>query len=179
MEINIISPTRGCKYTLAEVLEKGLLRSSLKSNGWELKHLHRCFYGSHDVSLDIIDFRTSESQWADSINFKIDGIIPLHVTEGGKIEAGFHCGCDKSYNGNFPGDLIPPENPGWDSYKQIRLANITYWLGEQKGTINLGDIPSNDKAWDVISELVINLLARAVIKIACLEDPAFKLADAK
>jgi hypothetical protein len=164
MEVGITSPTRECQYTLAEVLRKGLERSSLTAASWDLSLRHECFYGSRDFALSVEGLRPSESRWTNSINFQIDGIIPVHTTEGGKIDVGFKCGCDKRHNGQFPSEA-PPDNPEWDSYKKTELAIVTFWLGQDIGWLRLEDIPVDDSAWDVLAALVREFLSREMCKV--------------
>lgn len=118
MIINITSPTRGEKYTLEEVLRKGYERSSLFLEAWEFKKLHTCFYGSIDGILTVERFQPSPSRWTDSVSFQVNGNIPVHFTEGGKMSIGFGCGCDTKYHGQFPGQ-DDPNNPQWEEYKKI------------------------------------------------------------
>lgn len=162
MSLNLVSPTRGCRYTLAEVLKKGLVRASLTYRYYEIEALHECFYGSSDISLVVDGFGPSESRWTESANFIICGEIPLHTTEGGRIEIGYRCGCDKRHGGQFPSEA-PPDNPDWDNYKDYQFC-VVCRVGDNEQIINSKDIPQDDEAWDILLCLVKEFLAREILK---------------
>ena len=135
-ETIITSPTRGEKYTWADVLKKGLIRSTLKTKG-EFFHLHTCFYESQDLVWSG-EIRVSESRWSDSVGFLIEGDIPFHLTEGKRLELGWGCGCDRDYHGQFPDENFPtPEKGKWNEYQQQ----------ETFGQV-IAYLPENEEAWD-------------------------------
>jgi len=156
---NIISPTRGELYTLVEILKKGFIRSEIVGE-IDIRLLHQCFYGSKDFSVELFEFGASDSLWTESASFQINGLIPVHATNNGKLEFGFGCGCDVRHGGQFPSDS-DPDNPNWDEYKNnpaINNAVLTVKLGEKSESFLVSDIADNEKK--IILGLVKEYLSR-------------------
>ena len=163
-EIRLISPTRGEKYTISDVLKKGIHRAELSCGKWKIHLLHTCFYGSKDYALEIEDFSCSESLWSNSVNFRIDGLIPVHATKDGKLSIGFGCGCDTSYGNHFPSEGVP-QNPNWDEYQKKELGSVTAWLwpgdsSENIEIIPLSEILEDEECCRILLYLVRDLFAR-------------------
>jgi hypothetical protein len=160
MLTELISPTHKTPYVLDYILSKGLIRSGLTGTiRIELKHT--CFYGSKDFYVYVENLSCSESHWTDSVNFRIDGIIPMHATEAGKLSYGFGCGCDTSHGDQFPSEA-PPDNPGWDDYKKYdgEGSVVKCWIDSAHIEIDISQIPSGDPALGIITVLIETLLAR-------------------
>jgi len=178
--LEIKSPTRGCEYTLEEVLKKGLVRSALRADKFEIQKKHECFYGSKDFYLVVKNFGPSESRWNDSVNFRIDGVIPLHTTEAGRIQYGFLCGCDSSHGGQFPSNC-PPDNANWEKYKNIELGEITISTDSEKVVVKLKEFEYDkygnctleynhpydyeifSQAVQLLERMIIEMIARRVL----------------
>jgi hypothetical protein len=165
MLTNLISPTRQKQYTLEDILSKGLIRSGLTGE-IKIDHMHTCFYGSKDFYV-YTDLACTASLWSDSVCFNINGIVPIHATKAGKLQYGFGCGCDSGYGPCTPNDeYAEPGNPDWACYQDPPLADITFWSSQydadtsERHKINLDDIPSGDKAQDIIVGLIKAFLAR-------------------
>lgn len=163
MITNTTSPTRGEKYTLAEVLHKGIERSGLHLDSWEFKKLHECFYGSIDGVIEVENFSVSESKWNESVGFRIDGNIPVHFTENGKMSIGFECGVDRSYHGQFPGQA-EPENPEWEGYKTITsLGSIKIYTETERQEISIADAVQDGEAMLIFAEILQRKIAEGTI----------------
>ena len=129
--ISLKSPRTGRGYPVISALDKFLERAGMSCEGWELRKLHTCFYGSSDWALEVDGWRTSRSQWGNSVNVKIDGVIPLHTTNDGRISVPFGCGCDGSHHGQFP-QQAPPNNPNWGKYQEMEFGVVSFWLPERE-----------------------------------------------
>lgn len=162
MITNITSPSRGKKYTLEEVIHKGVERSSLRLDTWEFKKFHECFYHSVDGILEVENFGVSESMWNDSVGFQIDGNIPVHFTEGGKMSIGFGCGVDSKYHDQFPGET-DPENPKWDEYKIISYGKIKIYTETEEQEMSLADAMQDESAMNVLAEILQRKIAEGTI----------------
>ncbi|MBD3282446.1 MAG: hypothetical protein GF387_02445 [Candidatus Portnoybacteria bacterium] len=138
-----------------------------------MKLMHECFYGSKDYVLNVQDFECSESLWNDSVNFRINGNIPLHTTADGKLELGFACGCDKSHGGMYP-QQAPPDNPNWDDYKEEEVddcsaAHLVAWLDpgdscENIDIIQLKEILEDEKASRILVCIIKDMFTRNFLK---------------
>jgi hypothetical protein len=163
MITNIISPMRNEKYTLEEVLHKGIERSSLRLDSWEFTKLHECFYHSIDGVIRVENFGVSDSIWNQSVRFQIDGSIPVHFTEGRKMSIGFGCGVDKSYHGQFPGQAIP-ENPEWDKYQnKTDFGIIKIYTETEEQTISLTEAIQDKKAREILAVILQRKIAEGSI----------------
>ncbi len=119
--IDLISPTHGEKYKIKDVLMKGLDRASIDWVSFELKPVHTCEYGSTDYELAVECLECSESQWGESVTFRINGVIPVHTTKDGKISIEYGCGCDSGWCGG-------EETAPWDKYKEKELGSLFSWI---------------------------------------------------
>lgn len=170
MITNITSPLRSEKYTLVEVFHKGIERSGLRLDSWEFKKLHECFYHSIDGVVVVENFRVSDSIWNSSVGFQIDGDIPIHFTEGGKMSIGFGCGVDSRYHGQFPGQA-EPENADWEEYKTTTFGVIKIYTETETQEISLVDAMQDEDAMKILAEILLRKIAEGTILDKWEKDP--------
>jgi len=110
-KLNLVSPSRGEKYTIDEILQKGLERAGLIVE--EIEVIDHKITWNRDVDLALhIVFHVSESQWCDSVNFKFNGVIPLHITPKGKISISYKAEGSSSINPAAPNKPTGDERVG-------------------------------------------------------------------
>jgi len=150
-KLSIISPTRGEKYTIDEVLQKGLDRSGLILEELEVIDWKITWNRDVDLALRLV-FHVTPSCWGDSVNFKFDGVIPLHVTPKGKISIGYKA------EGSPCTHPAEPNKPVGD---EIRGKGIT----QQSGILYCWIDGEKDKGVDVkIEDVIDNPLFHEVLK---------------
>lgn len=169
IKLNLVSPTREENYTLEDALKKAFIRSGIKADKFEIEHKHTCFYGSKDFYVNVENLHVSDSLWTDSISFRIDGTIPIHTTEAGKLEYGFGCGCWEDYGGQFPDDSeFNPE------YIKCELGKITCKLKDEKQVVYLSEIDRYNDEHRVIvrilRDIVQTYIARDVMSNLTCDD---------
>ena len=103
-------------------------------------------YEDWDIILRIFEFKCSDSLWADSVSFQIDGEIPLHQTENGKIEIGWRCG---------------------NNSKSVSDLNCTFYFNTNNGTqtLPLFKILDDEKACYQLREVVARFLSEELLRI--------------
>jgi len=164
MLTQLISPTHKTPYVLDDILGKGLDRSGLLGE-IKIELRHTCFYGSKDFYVYADKVQCTDSNWCESVTFLIDGIIPIHATENGKLEYGFRCGCDTHHGGQFPSEA-DPDNSDWAEYQKTALGQISYYTvhyGAPTSDVhvcNIADIPSGDIAQEILLQIVETFVAR-------------------
>ena len=154
----IVSPTRAKRYTLAEILQKGIERRGVDWVAVDTTKVHTCFYGSKDITVHCDTVMSEKSQWNDSVDFVINGIVPLHQTKDGKLSVGFGCGCDKEHGGQFPSDA-PPNNKDWADYKNQELGEILIWTEEKQETVLVKDILHDEKSCKILAKILRQIFA--------------------
>jgi len=163
VKLDIFSPTTGEKYEMAYALRKGIVRSELRAKNFSIVRLHKDFYGSGDYAIKVSEFGPSESLWMDSINWQIDGIIPMHQTAGGKLSFGWQCGCDFRHGGQFPTEC-EPDNPKWENYKKLETGHITFWVKEKTQDVLISEIKVDSPEAEVLNKIVQQYVARQVFQ---------------
>ena len=79
-KLNIVSPTRGENYTVADAVEKLLVRRNLQVHRLEkYDGPYSRGYSDYDGFL-LLDVETLPSQWGPSIETRVQAYIPFHVT---------------------------------------------------------------------------------------------------
>lgn len=164
--LNLVSPTRNENYTVLDVLKKGLDRAALICEGFEIELLHTCFYGSKDFALRVQNLESSQSLWSDSVNLRIEGMIPIHATKDGKLSVGFGCGCDTRHGGQFPSESAP-DNENWAEYQEDEeVGQLTAWLApgdssENVDVVSLAEVLEDEECRRELLYIVKDLMARA------------------
>ena len=158
----IISPTRGEKYTIAEILRKGIERRGVDWVAVDTNRVHTCFYGSKDITVHCDTVMSEKPLWTDSVDFIINGIVPLHQTKDGKMSVGFGCGCDKEHGGQFPSDA-PPSNKNWADYQKVDLGEILVYTENQQQVIAVETLVADGAACKVLSQILLQIFAEEFV----------------
>jgi hypothetical protein len=163
--LDLVSPTRNENYTVLDVLKKGSQRAALTCENFEIELLHTCFYGSRDYAFRVQNLESSQSLWADSVNLRIDGMIPVHATADGKLSIGFGCGCDTRHGGQFPSEA-DPDNENWADYQDEEVGQLTAWLApgdssENVDVVSLAEVLEDEECRCELLYIVKDLLSRA------------------
>lgn len=166
--LDLVSPTRNENYTILDVLKKGWQRASLTCESFEIELLHTCFYGSKDFALRVQNLESSPSLWADSVNLRIDGMIPIHATKDGKLSVGFGCGCDTRHGGQFPSESAP-DNENWAEYQNEEVGQLTAWVApgdssENVEVVSLSEVLEDDECCRELLYIVKELMSRAAFR---------------
>jgi len=163
MKLNVISPTRGGKYMLANVLAKGLDRRGIDWISVHAKLQHQCFYESKDIVVHCNFIESMESQWNNSVNFRIVGLIPIHQTKDGKISIGFGCGCDRDHYGQSPSSA-PPSNNNWDEYKNQELGKILVWTDILQTTVRIEEMLHDKESCNILVRILQQIFAEEFLE---------------
>lgn len=153
--LNIISPKRGKPYTVAEAVEKLLVRRNFQVH--RLEKYDGPFtrgYSDYDGFL-LLDVETLPSQWGPSIEARVQGAIPFHVTNA------------KAYQ--FPwsaylygGNIFPVRISAWlNNCVEARDEVEFYW-----------DSGSEDPAQREVQDLIKKVAKRALVAFAMANLPA-------
>lgn len=158
-------PSRNQSYSILDVLRKGSQRAQLTCEGFEIELLHTCCYGSKDYALRVRNLEFSQSLWADSVNLRIEGMIPVHATKDGKLSVGFGCGRDMLHGGQFPSESAP-DNENWADYRNEEVGQLTAWLApgdsssEDVAVVSLADVLEDGDCRRELLYIVKDLMAR-------------------
>lgn len=89
-ELDLVSPTRGVRYTVRDALLKGKVRAGLYCNALKLVRYERTSYSDFDFTVEITNLRTSGSYWCTSIGFSVPTLLVKgHVTGNGDVHLGY------------------------------------------------------------------------------------------
>jgi len=162
--LNLTSPTREEKYTVKDILQKGLDRAGITLDSFKLSLVHTCFYGSKDFFLHVENLRCTESLWSDSVNFKIEGWIPLHATADGKLYVGFGCGCDEKHGGQFPSEA-QPDDQNWNLYQLTKIeGELIAWLDkEDTDFVSISKILEDEECSKVLEYIIRDIFVRSTL----------------
>lgn len=162
--LDLISPTRNENYTVLDVLKKGSQRAAITCENFEIELLHTCFYGSKDYALRVQDLESSQGLWSNSVNLRIDGMIPIHATKDGKLSIGFGCGCDTRHGGQFPSEAAP-DNESWADYQNEEVGQLVAWLApgdssENTNVVSLAEVLEDEECRQELLYIIKDLITR-------------------
>ena len=153
--LNIISPTRGKNYTVADAVRKLLDRRNFRVHRLEkYDGPYSRGYSDYDGFL-LLDVETLPSQWGPSIEARIRAAVPFHVTNAKAFQ--------------FP----------WSAYlyENIFPVRITAWLHTNGAKVQdevefNWDCGSDDSAQREVQNLIKKVAKRALIAFAMKHLPA-------
>lgn len=149
-KLNIISPTRGEKYTVADAVGKLLERRNFFVRRLE-KHdgPYSQGYSDYDGFL-LLDVETLPSQWGPSIETRVQAHIPFHVTNA---EAFQFPGSAYLYGG----DIFPVRINAWlnDNGVEARDEVQFFWT-----------FGNEDPEQREVQDLIVKVAKRALIAFA-------------
>ena len=149
-ELNIISPTRGKPYTVADAVEKLLVRRNLQVHRLEkYDGPYSRGYSDYDGFL-LMDVETLPSQWGPSIETRVQAAIPFHVTNAGAYQFPWS---EYLYGGNiFP---VRVSARLLDNGVETRDEVLFYWTLRNE----------DPEQWEV-QELIVKVAKRALVAYA-------------
>ena len=159
---NLVSPTRGEKYELVDLLDKFFDRAGFRAD-YATKIVGRGSYGDYDMEI-CLDAEVDESLWTDSIYGSVRGLIPVHMTGRGKMSLGFRSNWGES-----------------DEYKKqelelrvtakleekIEVATITF-RGEDGDELAQGGLTPKEQS--LLLDLIKEVMVREEIKTILAQD---------
>ena len=148
--LKIISPTRGKNYTVAEAVEKILVRRNFQVHRLEkYDGPYSRGYSDYDGFL-FLDVETLPSQWGPSVEVRLQAAIPFHVTNA------------KAYQ--FPWsaylygeDVFPVRISAWLLHEGIRVQDEVQFFW---------DCGSDDPAQREVQDLIKKVAKRALVAFA-------------
>ena len=149
--LKIISPTRGKPYTVADAVEKLLVRRNFQVHRLEkYDGPYSRGYSDYDGFL-LLDVETLPSQWGPSIEARIRAAVPFHVTNAKAFQ--------------FP----------WSAYlyENIFPVRISAWCGEARDEVQFfWDCGSDDSEQREVQEWIERVAKRALVAFALENLPA-------
>jgi len=154
-ELNIISPTRGKPYTVADAVEKLLVRRNLQVH--RLEKYDGPFsqgYSDYDGFL-LMDVETLPSQWGPSIETRVQAYIPFHVTNAEAYQFPWsEYFCESTFPVKVSAWL---NNCGVEARDEVQF----YWI--------FGNV--DPEQWEV-QDLIVKVAKRALVAFAMEHLPA-------
>jgi len=153
--LKIISPTRGENYTVAEAVEKILVRRNFQIHRLEkYDGPYSRGYSDYDGFL-LLDVETLPSQWGPSIEARVQAYIPFHVTNAKAFQLGW-----SAYL--YGEDVFPVRISTWlNNCVEARDEVEFYW-----------DSGSEDPAQREVQDLIKKVAKRALVAFAMANLPA-------
>lgn len=122
----MMSESKKRPYTAEYALKKGLLRSELSCDSFEILKLHTSSYGDWDGVAKVSNLGPSGSLWSSSIDWVLNGEIPIHVSVPGRLSVGFACGNNHDHD---------DEQPNFELKHELQ-GEVTFFAGQQKITFD-------------------------------------------
>ena len=155
-KMNIISPTRGENYTVADAVEKMLVRRNFRVHRLEkYDGPYSRGYSDYDGFL-LLDVETLPSQWGPSVEARVRAAVPFHVTNAKAFQFPW-----SAYL--YGEDVFPVRISAWLLHNGIRVQDEVefYW-----------DSGSDDPAQREVQDLIKKVAKRALVAFAMANLPA-------
>ena len=158
-ELDLVSPTRGVRYTVRDALLKGRVRAGLYCNALKLVRYERTSYSDFDFTVEVTNLRTSGSYWCASIGFSVPTLLVKgHVTGGGDVHLG--------YFGSWDDDISATTLSGemgmdFDSPYRADEGIVFVVDGDEGQVVDQKDLTKDDN--ELLLELVKELVYREFI----------------
>ena len=158
-ELDLVSPTRGVRYTVRDALLKGKVRAGLYCNDLKLVRYERTNYRDFDFTIEVTNLRPSGSYWSTSIGFSIPTLLVKgHVTGGGDV----HLGYFGSWEDDISATTLSGEmNMDFDNPYRADEGIIFVVDGGEGQVVDQKDLTKDDN--ELLLELVKELVYREFI----------------
>lgn len=158
-ELDLVSPTRGVRYTVRDALLKGKVRAGLWCDALKLVRYERTSYSDFDFTIEVANMRTSTSYWSTSINFRIPSLIAKgHVTGNGDIHLGYFGSWDDDISASA---LSAEMGMEFDTPYKADEGIVFFVDGEDEQVVAQSDLTKDDS--ELLLELVKELLYRELV----------------
>lgn len=158
-ELDLVSPTRGVRYTVRDALLKGKIRAGLYCNALKLVRYERTSYSDFDFTVEVTNLRTSGSYWCASIGFSVPSLLVKgHVTGGGDV----HLGYFGSWEDDISATTLSAET-GMEFNTPYRADEGIVFVvdGEDSQVVSQSDLTKDDN--ELLLELVKELVYRELV----------------
>lgn len=158
-ELDLVSPTRGVRYTVRDAFLKGRVRAGLWCDALKLVRYERTSYSDFDFTVEITNMKTSTSYWSSSINFVVPSLVVKgHVTGNGDV----HLGYFGSWEDDISASALNAEI-GMDSESPYRADEGVHFAvdGEDGQVVAASDLTKDDN--ELLLELVKELVYRELV----------------